>query len=279
MTTTIPTTIRSRTSPRPTPLLCALGDSASAGVGDRMSTASRAGVRDLPGCGWPVHLASALGTNMRNLGTNGARARDVLADQLPLAVAARPELATVLIGGNDVLRGDFDILEVSAALASVTSCLLDGGTQVVLVVPPQIGPDLPAPSSVRRVLGSRMAHVRQATREVAAAHARDGLLLVDADPLRAVARDVMHVDRIHPSPRGHRLLAELVADELGGRGWPRVGVVDEVPPAPGVPARVAWMLVRGAPWFVRRSRDLLPELVRVVVSEERQRRRRGRAPA
>lgn len=277
MTTTIPTTNEVRVPPRSAPLLCALGDSASAGVGDRMSASARAGLRDLPGCGWPVHLGSALGLDVHNLGRNGARARDVLAIQLPAALALRPDLATVLIGGNDVLRGDFDVVEVGAALAEATTSLLDGGAQVVLVVPPQIGHDLPAPAAVRRVLARRMDLVREVALDVAAVHGRSGLVVVDAEPLRAHGRDVMHIDRIHPSPRGHRLLAELVARELRLHGWSETGAVDEVPPAPGLALQLAWLLVRGGPWLARRSRDLLPELVRLVVADERQ-RRQERAP-
>lgn len=278
MTTTVPTT-SDHPLPRTTPLLCALGDSASAGVGDRMSHASRVGVHDLPGCGWPVHLATALGIDVLNLGRNGARARDVLATQLPKALAARPDLATVLIGGNDVMRGDFDIAEVGAALAGATTSLLDGGAQVVLVIPPQIGPDLPAPAAVRRVLGRRMEQVREAAREVAEVHAHPNLVLVDADPLHSAGRDVMHIDRIHPSPRGHRLMAGLVAEQLGARGWSTRGEIDPVPAPPGLAMQAAWLLVRGVPWLTRRSRDLLPELARMVVTEERARRRDQAAAA
>ena len=273
MTATIPTPTDDRPPPRIAPLLVALGDSASAGVGDRMSGAARMAVRDLPGCGWPAHLAGALGAELRNLGRNGARARDVRAAQLPAALAARPDLATVLIGGNDVLRGDFDIDEVGTSLVEVTAGLLDGGAQVVLVTPPQIGPGLPAPAAVRRVLERRMAQVRRVVQEVAAAQQRPSLVLVDADPLRALGRDVMHIDRIHPSPRGHRLLAALVAGKLGERGWAADGAIDDVPPPPGPALQAAWLLVRGVPWLARRSRDLLPELVRVVVAEEHARRR------
>ncbi|WP_420110851.1 SGNH/GDSL hydrolase family protein [Pseudactinotalea sp.] len=277
MTTTIPTT-SDHSLPRTTPLLCALGDSASAGVGDRMSGSTRSGMHDLPGCGWPVHLATALGVDVLNLGRNGARARDVVATQLPDALTARPDLATVLIGGNDVLRGDFDIAEVGAALSGATTSLLDGGAQVVLVVPPQIAPDLPAPAAVRRVLGRRMEEVRAAAREVAAVHAHPDLVLVDADPLRAAGRHVMHIDRIHPSPRGHRLMARLVADRLLARGWPTRGEINAVPAPPGLAMQAAWLLVRGVPWLTRRSRDLLPELVRMVITEERARRHQADVP-
>lgn len=272
--TTIATPLPTTGPTRPTTLLCALGDSASAGVGDRLVGSDRSSVRDVPGSGWPAHLATLLGADLLNVGRNGARARDLLAEQLPTALAARPDLATVLVGGNDVLRGDYDRDEVRRVLLETVWQLLSTGAEVVLVAPPQLGPDLPAPAVVRRVLTQRMLQVRAVVAEVGAALRHERLLVVDADPVRGHGRGVFHIDRIHPSPLGHRLLASHVGTALRDRGWAVTGTVVDAPPPPGVALQAAWLVVRGTPWLARRSRDLLPELMRVVIAEEAARRRR-----
>lgn len=261
-------------SRRRTPLLCALGDSWSAGVGDRVIGAPARSLRDPLGCGWPAHLAALLGAELLNLGRNGARARDVLATQLPTALAARPELATVLIGGNDVLRGDYDADEVRDALTATVAGLLGRGIEVVLVVPPQIGAGQPAPAAVRRVLARRMEQVRRVVREVGEQLAQVRLITIDADPVRGLGPGVLHIDRIHPSPLGHRLLAEHIGVTMSARGWPLVGRVEQPPPPPGLVLQAAWLAMCGVPWLAKRSRDLLPEIVRVVLAEERAQPRR-----
>lgn len=264
------------------PLLCALGDSISSGVGDRVAgrpRSGRVGLADEPDAGWCRHLATLLGTDLLNLGRSGARALDVQRHQLPTALAAAPDLATVLVGGNDVLRGDHDAEQVRAALHASVGALLAAGTAVVLVVPPVLGPELPVPAAARRVLGRRMTQVRAVTADVAEALAHPRLTVVDADPVRAHGPGVLHIDRIHPSPAGHRMLAQHVHGELARRGWPTAAAVQPAPPPPGVALQAAWLLVRGAPWLARRSRDLLPELVRLVAQDEVARRRPRARPA
>lgn len=278
MTTTVPlVTGGGPGGARRRPLLCALGDSISSGVGDRVGGAPRSGLvglADEPDAGWCRHLATLLGADLLNLGRSGARALDVQRHQLPAALAAAPDLATVLVGGNDVLRGDHDAEQVRAALHASVGALLAGGTEVVLVVPPMLGPELPVPAAARRVLGRRMSQVRAVTVDVAGSLAHPRLTVVDADPVRAHGPGVLHIDRIHPSPAGHRLLARHVHGDLARRGWPTVAAVHPAPPPPGAALQAAWLLVRGAPWLARRSRDLLPELVRLVAQEEVARRRR-----
>jgi lysophospholipase L1-like esterase len=76
----------------------ALGDSITAGMGD-----------PAPGRGWAALLASTLPQpELHNLATLGALAADVERAQLPAATALRPDVASVVVGINDTLRGDFD---------------------------------------------------------------------------------------------------------------------------------------------------------------------------
>ncbi|MDQ3475438.1 MAG: GDSL-type esterase/lipase family protein, partial [Actinomycetota bacterium] len=75
----------------------ALGDSFSCGEG--------VGLDIRPEQTWTALLCDALpGARLVNLSRAGARVRDVRRHQLPVAVTVRPELVTIVVGLNDVIR-------------------------------------------------------------------------------------------------------------------------------------------------------------------------------
>ena len=81
----------------------ALGDSSVYGIGDIGGKESQVGF------GWTGRLAHDLqATKYLNLSKNGARAADVLVEQLPSALAVRADIAVICVGGNDALRNNFD---------------------------------------------------------------------------------------------------------------------------------------------------------------------------
>lgn len=87
----------------------ALGDSTSCGEG--------VGLAVDPALTWPARLTRALpGAGLLALAAPGARVGDVRERQLGPAPAARPHLATLLIGLNDVGRGSFCAARVRADL-------------------------------------------------------------------------------------------------------------------------------------------------------------------
>src|ERR1700744_2412460 len=80
----------------------ALGDSFTEGVGD--PCASGAGCR-----GWADRFAEELasqrpGLRYANLAIRGKLVSEVLDEQVPLAIAMRPDLVSLAAGGNDMLR-------------------------------------------------------------------------------------------------------------------------------------------------------------------------------
>lgn len=244
------------------PRIVALGDSVTVGVGD------------VDEQGWAVHLAHVLGGTLVNLAANGARAHTVVTEQLDVALASQPTVATLMVGGNDVLRGDFDSRDVGSAVERTLRRLLATGCTVVLVMPPPVGRALPAPAIVRRVLARRMDLVRAVTlAAVQRVSPVAGLLVLDSTRVQEVGGDgVLHIDRIHPSPLGHRLLADQVAELLGEQGFGTQAVMSPVPDPPPRRERLWWLIIRGTPWLIRRSRDLLPQLMIAVLREERGRR-------
>jgi lysophospholipase L1-like esterase len=258
--------------------LVALGDSITVGVGDTV------GPDAVHGPGWAAHLAAVLGVEeFTNLATNGARSRDVADTQLDAALALRPRLATVLVGGNDVLRSDFDARFMLADLHRCVGELCRTGTDVVLVRLPVIGLFELAPRLVRHVMRRRVASVNAAVDEVAAATAAPAaqaqagagrVVVVDAVAAIAPAGEkAWHVDRVHPSPAGHRRLALGVAAELAGLDPAYAPApaarLPEAPEPPSVWQRLVWLVRAGLPWCVRRGRDFLPGLLRSVVHDLR----------
>ncbi|MEV0891948.1 SGNH/GDSL hydrolase family protein [Promicromonospora sp. NPDC050262] len=265
--------------------LVALGDSITAGVGDTV------GPDAAHGPGWAAHLAAVLGVaEFSNLATNGARSRDVADTQLDAALALRPGLATVLVGGNDVLRSDFDARFTLADLHRCVGELRRAGTDVVLVRLPVIGLFELTPRLVRRVMRRRVAAINAAVDEVAAAATAEGpdvagtnaargrVVVIDAaEAIAPAGAKAWHVDRVHPSPAGHRRLALGVATALADvdPAYAAAARAARLPGAPDPPSarqRLVWLLRAGLPWCVRRGRDFLPGLLRSVVHDLRSER-------
>jgi lysophospholipase L1-like esterase len=241
----------------------ALGDSVTSGYGDPMPGGAWRG--------WAVLLAEALGgpVEFHNLAVSGARIADVAGGQLPAALALRPTLASVLVGMNDTLRGDFDADVLGDALTATVVALRGQGATVLTARLPDPGRMFGLPGALARPLGRRMTALNAVLDTIAAEH---GTIHVDiaGDGDRSVyARTNWSVDRLHPSERGHRLLAHRFAVALRAHGHP-VPVLPGLAatnPEPTVAQRAWWMATQGNRWLLRRSTDLLPTLARMVAAE------------
>ena len=89
--------------------IVALGDSNTLGMGDPVPGGG--GWR-----GWAQYLAAGLsGPELHNLAVRGAQAKQVERDQLPAALALRPDIASVVVGINDTLRAGFDPVRTGQA--------------------------------------------------------------------------------------------------------------------------------------------------------------------
>ncbi|GII59630.1 SGNH hydrolase [Planotetraspora thailandica] len=243
--------------------MVALGDSVTAGLGD-----------PLPGGEWRGYaalLAASLGprgeVEFSNVATSGATSRDLAADQLPQALALRPTVASVLAGVNDTLRGRFEIASIAADIDAVVGGLCRTGATVLTIRLPDPGLMLGIPDLVRRPLTRRVRAINSILDH--AARRYDTVHVDLASHPALYERRMWGVDRLHPSERGHRLLARLSAAELAKRGFPLDCMPDEEPTGakPSAWASARWMAVEGTGWVVRRSRDFLPELARLVLSE------------
>ncbi len=243
-----------------------LGDSTPVGLGDPM-----------PGGGWrgfgPL-LAEALGppgtVSLTNLSTVGARMTGVRQEQLPGALAAKPQAAVVVVGMNDTLRSDFDPVRLHAEYDEVVGALRAAGSAVLTTRYHDHSEIFWLPGSLGRALRARIAQLNAATDAVAARH---GAAMLDLHTLPGgYDKASWSVDRLHPSELGHRMLAQGFAELLRGAGF---AVPQPVSLTCGGGRQVtaahhaAWLVVKGVPWLCRRGKDLVPYAVSAVLQERR----------
>lgn len=187
--------------------------------------------------------------------------------QLPLALSVRPALASVLVGVNDTLRGRFDPAAIAADLENTVAALQRAGTVVLTASLPDPGLLLRIPASIRRPLARRAHQINAVLGQLAV---RYDLVHVDlAARPEIYDKRMWGVDRLHPSERGHRMLARMFAERLAERGMPPLAPPDPEPanPEPSAWRQAHWMATKGTGWMVRRSRDLLPGLLQLALAE------------
>jgi lysophospholipase L1-like esterase len=246
----------------------ALGDSITLGIGDPVRGA---GGRGRAWRGWAALLAEGLhDPNLHILASPGARFADIERDQLPSALRLRPDLAGFVVGVNDTLRSSFDPAVIAASAAHTVGALRAAGAEVLTMRLPDPGRMLGLPGSLARPLARRMHEVNAIMDAVAV---RFGTLHYDAAGDDEVYdRRMWAVDRLHPSERGHRLIACRYHDALtvvAAAGVPTGPRPDPEPsnPPPSRVAQVGWMATKGTAWVVRRSTDLIPGLLALAIKE------------
>jgi lysophospholipase L1-like esterase len=190
--------------------------------------------------GWADRLAELMaaqrpGLRYANLAVRGKYLHQILADQFPVALAARPDLVTFCAGGNDILRPSGDPDEIAATYERAVAQLRAAGTDVVIFT----GFDTRSTPVLRRVRG-RIATYNGHLWSIAHRH--------DCHMVDLWAMDVLHDtrawsdDRLHLSTEGHIRVALRAAEVLG------------------VPAdgdwRVPWPVVPEADWLERRRADI-----------------------
>ncbi|HTZ93786.1 MAG TPA: SGNH/GDSL hydrolase family protein [Streptosporangiaceae bacterium] len=254
----------------------ALGDSITLGIGDPVRLAPEPAERPGRGKGkrgwrgWAALLADGLiEPDLHIVAGNGALWADVERDQLPAALQLRPDIASVVIGVNDTLRPNFDTDRIAASAAHTIGALRATGAQVLTMRLPDPGRMLGMPTVIARPLARRAHELNLVMDEVA--H-RFGTLHFDA------ARDdeaydprMWAVDRLHPSERGHRLIARRFHALLAETEIP-VADAPGAEPTNQPPTKLeqfAWMATKGTAWVARRSTDLVPNLLAMAYTEWR----------
>lgn len=232
----------------------ALGDSFTEGLVDEVRPDGRHR-------GWADRVAQALadrallhggdGIEYANLAVRGRLVREVIAEQVPAAVAMAPDLASIAAGVNDSLRPRFDLNPLATALESGVRDLRSSGCDVLLFAFGDPGRRSRAMAPVRE----RIRAYNSAVRAIALHY---DCYLVSFWEVAAYDDDrLWDEDRLHLSPAGHQLAAHTALEALGigDPGW-RTPLVPGPRPSPVVRAgsHVRWTTGHLAPWIVRRAR-------------------------
>ncbi|MFF2051581.1 SGNH/GDSL hydrolase family protein [Leifsonia sp. NPDC058194] len=238
----------------------ALGDSITEGLCDAAPNPQGSWL------GWADRLAGILDGDAHlaghtlefaNLAVRGRRITDVVTDQVPHAVALRPDLVSVLIGGNDLMSPTADPDALAAQLETGVRALRAAGSSVLLanLFDPQFAFFLKPFRGRAAVFNANIwsiARDQQAT-------------VLDVWGVREFREPGMWAsDRVHLSSRGHRVLASLAAHTLGvpyaETTLPGEESAPTAEPGPGrgpdtIPFRT-WLRVYAIPWAGRRLRHI-----------------------
>lgn len=233
----------------------ALGDSLTEGLWDAPEQPDR--LR-----GWADQLAAVLSARRQavgehpleyaNLAVRGRLLPTIVREQVPAALDLRPDLVSLVGGGNDVLRPTVDVDAIAADLESAVVTLRSLGIDVLL----STGMDS-ADSPLIRATRGRVAVLNSHVWSMARRH---GAYVLDVWGMRSL-RDwrMWDEDRIHLTSEGHARVAQAAVVALGldpdDPAWD-----DPLAPLPATVAterlrwNVEWLRRHVYPWATRRLR-------------------------
>ncbi|MDI2128776.1 SGNH/GDSL hydrolase family protein [Yinghuangia seranimata] len=227
----------------------AIGDSFTEGVGDPGPDGSLIGWADR----FAVRLAEARpGLRYANLAVRGKLLHQILDEQLPLALAARPDLVSFCAGGNDVLRPGGDPDKLAAEYEQAVADLRAAGARVMVFT----GFDT-RELGLLKLLRGKVATYNEHLRVIAA---RYDCTVVDLWAMHAVQdRRAWSEDRLHLSACGHERVAQHAARSLGvptaedpEAAWPPEE--EQLSAADARREHVQWAREHLVPWIGRRLR-------------------------
>lgn len=188
-----------------------LGDSMAAGYGVEEPEQTLAGQLALR-----LSAATRRPVAVRNVAAVGARSRDLRA-QLNSLDAARPDVAVIVVGANDVTHQS-SRTEAVRHLVLAVHRLRAAGTEVVVGTCPDVG-TVPWLAEPLRSVASRRA--RQLARAQTVAVLRAGGRTASLGELRLRfqrEQGMFGPDRFHPSATGYAAAADLFAEAVGACG-------------------------------------------------------------
>ena len=206
------------------------------------------------------------GLHYANLAVRGLTTAQVRERQLGVALAMRPDLATVFCGTNDVTGLRFDADRVAADIEHMQGVLVASGATVLSFTLPDLTPLIP----LARLIAPRIAALNQG---LARASRNTGSVLIDfaAYPVATDIR-LWSEDRIHANSEGHARIAEALAQALqlpgSNEAWRQ-------------PFPTVWAQTSGAWWAAEMrwfSRHLLPWVWQGVTGRSSSDGRRPKRP-
>ena len=188
-----------------------------------------------------------------NLGVRGRRMRHIFGEQLDQTLEWKPDLVTVLAGGNDLLRPGTRLDDIAEEFERGIRSLRDAGIRTVIISGHDTG-WIPVLRYYRGRIAVFSMHMR-ATAE------RTGTEIIDMWALNALTDPrAWSEDRLHLNGTGHQIVAARIADLLGFPMGPRKSWTDpwNTPPRqlPAILRRREnrrWARQHLVPWLRRRA--------------------------
>lgn len=244
---------------RNVPVFAVIGDSAAYGTGDEIK----------PGefRGW----AKILADNFRNkcdyinYSRPGAKSTEISSIQLEKIKHHHPDLCAVIAGGNDLLRNNFDPELLYLNLQSTCKQLISIGSEILMLQLHDPNKLLKLPRLLARVLRRRVNAVNEVYDRIASEF--DVVLVQTRSIPNVHDLKYWHIDRMHPGPMGHFLLARKFSELLRTRGWDIQLPHNFESPKKAKLENIKWYLRNAFPWFLKRSIDLLPAAIYLMSVE------------
>lgn len=236
-----------------------IGDSAAFGTGDHDENGNPRG--------WGHYLSQVFTdpTSYFNFSRPGAQSSEVRNIQLQRALESEPDICAVICGGNDMLRNGFSPQELYQNLSETCRELLSRGSEILMVQLHDPNQILRVPRLLKRVIRRRVDAVNAVYEKIAEEF---DIILIRTRNIPHV-HDVKnwHIDRMHPGPFGHQILAREMASVLQTRGWDLC--LPEITPrdVESRSEKILWLVKKGTPWFLKRSVDLLPAAIILMAWE------------
>jgi len=184
--------------------LVAVGDSFTEGMSDLLPDGTYRGWADLLAARM---AAQTPGFRYANLAVRGKLIGQIVAEQVDVAAAMRPDVITLVGGLNDTLRPTCDMVRVRDLLEEAVERLAPACGHLVLMRSP--GRQGPVMERFRPRMEELFAHVDDLA-------SRHGALVVDLYGARSLGDPrLWDVDRLHLTAEGHRRVAEAVWQALG----------------------------------------------------------------
>jgi lysophospholipase L1-like esterase len=185
-----------------------------------------------------------------NLAIRGRTTARIRAEQLEPALALEPDLATVVAGMNDILRGSFELKAVAADIFAMQQALVAAGATVLTFTLPDPAPVMPIAKPLRGRVLALNDEIRKVTVE-------SGAILLDlgAYPVASDPR-LWSDDRLHANSAGHERIGQALAYALGLPGFDDSWNAALPPPVrrprhQTVAAELAWLRHHMLPWAAR----------------------------
>ncbi len=224
----------------------ALGDSLTEGLSDtsRMPEGQYRGWADRlaqllahAGVGGPFRYA--------NLAVRSKCIRHLIDEQLPQALALRPDVVSVFMGSNDLVGRGADPVQLAHSLEGAVRELRETGCDVLLVTP-----FLPRRRAAI-LFARRFALFNSELRRIAA---DTGARLLDLEAHPEIGElEMWGADRVHLRSRGHRFLAYRAAEALGVPDAEALADLDaSLHSDDDEPAGPGWVRQHALPWVWRR---------------------------